>query len=514
MFNRSRLSLGWGGLYLLLAFLFVAYVRFNSGYAVDDSYITFRYAQNALDGHGFVFNVGQKYYGSTATGYAIFLYLIVKLAAFVGILVDIHQVATVLSALSITSIAWVCACLVVGSGASRVRWLLAAMVALLVFILPVSSIVAAHETYTYVALLVAASYVAIFNKRTYVAAVLLLLATLTRPDSLLFAMILLGAMFASSWLAKPRSINWQVVRAGGVYVIGLAAWLVSMKMYYGTFFPGTMDAKKAQVLLGDFPLFTFSAVSAALDQQMAGAYWVLLAAVSCAAAFVALKQLLMRKGNVSERALFSIVWFVFAVGLFSAYLTFNVTLWFWYVAPIGLALLLAAVGSLSSLAADSAESPVTRNFWVGCGTALLAMTFVVTQPSGVALTKQFWQGKNVNTHLQSYDPIVAFLRANEPNGTSIAIAEPGTFGFKVGPNYQVYDVLGLASPGVAKALLKGDRNYVVRTWRPKYVVVSWHGEFNPDRQPGFDKMYEKIGEFRHPYWDQTIKTGAMLYRLR
>ncbi len=59
--------------YLIVAILMYFYLRYNMAYGLDDSYITYRYAQNLNFGIGLVFNEGERYFGSTAMGMAILL---------------------------------------------------------------------------------------------------------------------------------------------------------------------------------------------------------------------------------------------------------------------------------------------------------------------------------------------------------------------------------------------------------------------------------------------------------
>lgn len=520
----SRLSrwLPW----LVAIVLFGFYMAHNRGFAVDDSYITFRYAKNALDGYGLVFNVGQHYYGSTATGYAVLLLLLVKLLAFFHVLVDIHQVSTALSAFSIASVAGLAAHLVMRTG-SPFRIMVGVLVAVAIAVLPLSSAVAAHETYFYVALLLWASFLAIFRRRAFSAVALLVVANAVRPDSLLFALVLLAALLVAA-LAAPAQAPVTARRSVAMsllFALGAFAWLLAMKLYYGTFFPGTMDAKKAQIVLGDWLRFEPSSVIPMLDGQFSGRYWMLLPLFPLAAAAW---HLLGKRSDgrwqvtVTPWGLFSGVWLVFGVGLACAYYVFTVTIWPWYVAPIGIALVVSAVSAASGLGAGRVPEVeaglypgrVTRWVWALAGIAMLAGSLVAMKPGVGHQATHFFTGRNVNAHLHSYDGVVIYLREHEPDGTSIAISEPGTFGYRLGPDYLVLDILGLASPGVAKALLGGDRDYVLRTWHPKYYVASWNGSYNLERRPGFMQDYEMVAEFGHPYWDVNLKSGIRLYRRR
>lgn|GEM_PF-5155091 len=498
------------------------YLHYNQGFAVDDSYITFRYAQNALAGHGFVFNVGQHYYGSTATGYAMLLAGIVKLLGCFHILVDVPQVSTFLSGVAVAAMAWVAgrACLWSGSLVNQAG---SVLVAAFIAMLPLSSAVSAHETYAFTAALAIGSYLVVMRRALVFGTLLFVVAMTLRPDSLLFVIVQFTGLAFVLWVSPVTShYSWRRLLAAVVILVaGMLAWIIAMKLYYGTFFPGTMDAKKAQVQMGYWPLFKLSTVTTALDQLFAGRYWLLLLlpAVCCLYIFLRrAKAVAGRTLHISPALLMSAVWALFAVGVVCAYIVFHVTLWTWYVVPIGFSLLLSAVYGINALASSGNYVPAGASASAnGMPWAAAVAVFVVTV--GLALTPRmdqqahyYFTGKNVNGHLTSYDPIMWYLKKHEPDGTSVAIAEPGTFGYKLGPAYQVLDVLGLASPGVAKALRKGDFNYTVRTWQPKYVVTSWQGRYNPDQQPGFTDSYELVGEFKEPYWDVLLKHGAMLYR--
>ncbi len=510
--------------WLTAVLLFGFYIAHNRGFAVDDSYITFRYAQNALEGHGLVFNVGQHYYGSTATGYAVLLLALVKLLALFHILVDIHQVSTALSAFAIVSVAGLAAHLVMRTG-SPLRLLAGVAVAIFIAVLPLSSVVAAHETYFYVALLLWASFLAIFQRRTHWAVLLLVLAHAVRPDSLLFALVLLAALLVAAVLAPAQApvSKRQSIVMGALFSLGAFAWLLAMKLYYGTFFPGTMDAKKAQIVLGDWLRFEPSSVIPMLDGQFSGRYWILLPVLSLSAAAWHLRGARDQgrwQVTVTPWGLFSGVWLVFGIGLASAYYVFTVTIWPWYVAPIGVALVLSAVAAASGLGAGRVPAPqasqypgrAARTAWSVASLVLLVGSAMAMKPDVSHQARHFFDGRNINGHLHSYDAVVIYLREHEPNGTSVAISEPGTFGYRLGPKYLVLDTLGLASPGVAKALLGGDRDYVLRTWSPKYYVASWNGTYNLERRPGFMQDYELVAEFGHPYWDVNLKGGIRLYR--
>lgn len=509
---------------LVMLAMAAVYFRFNRGFAVDDSYITFRYALNALHGDGVSFNVGERYYGSTATGYALLLALL----AGIGNVLSMQwaTVPAVSTALSSVALAMMCYAgfrvstrsAPVAVWASFVGWLVAAW---LVFVSPLANTVPSHETYFYIGLLAFAAMLA-FNRQSLVpAALVLVLATTVRPDSTLFALVVfaLEFLYVGAHGASRRQGYVRVARAAVVYFIGFGLWICWTRYYYGTFLPGTMDAKKAQVLLGYWPLFNGDNFSQSMDALFSGHYWRVLFACALIThlAQVRLKRVFPFVDlPVSAIFRFGLAWLIFAVGLFSAYCVFTVTLWSWYVIPIGLALVLAFFSGTQSLFVGRTDVVVSsrgREYLRGGLLAVMLLLIVVRAPDYVEqLSSRMIHSHNVNDHLVSYDAIGQYLKAEEPVGTTVAMAEPGTFGYKLGRDYTIVDVLGLASPGVAKALRNGDASYALDHWKPKYAILSWEGSFTPIEQPGFFDHYQLVGVFEDPYWRLHLKRGAYLFR--
>jgi len=151
-------------------------------------------------------------------------------------------------------------------------------------------------------------------------------------------------------------------------------------------------------------------------------------------------------------------------------------------------------------------------FWKGLITGLcLVALYAIISPFS-ADSKAFFRTRQVNPHLASYDYFVSYLRAENPNGTTVATSEPGTMAYRLGPKFRVMDVLGLVTPGVVDAILHGDFNYVVPHFEPKYVIVSWQGLYQPDEYIGFSGLYQFVGEFDAPYWEASLKHGAYLFK--
>lgn len=151
----------------------------------------------------------------------------------------------------------------------------------------------------------------------------------------------------------------------------------------------------------------------------------------------------------------------------------------------------------------------------GWAAALTASAIVAFAIPAVQSARAFFVGKNNNTVLiNRYAAIEGYLRAETPDGTTIAMPEPGAFGFRLGPKFRVFDVLGLITPDVIPAMLSGNFNYVVPHLKPEYVIVSWGGAYEPNAYAGFDDKYQLVAEFNTRYWVSVLKHGALLYKRR
>ncbi len=58
---------------ILSILIFLVFVYLFRDYSIDDAFITFRYAENLVEGHGLVFNPG----GKPVEAYSNFLWLLV-----------------------------------------------------------------------------------------------------------------------------------------------------------------------------------------------------------------------------------------------------------------------------------------------------------------------------------------------------------------------------------------------------------------------------------------------------
>src|SRR5262245_33791620 len=271
------------GLALLLCAL-VAAPQVLGGWMLDDAYISFRYARNALLGYGLVFNPGER-----VEGYTNFLWT----ALFVPVLgaglnpALASQALTLLLALATAALAWL--------GARRLAGPWAATMALGLLVASVPFVLYAArgsgmETALFTLLVLAAVLVyladdyqelgpgdqearrlaivapvlrrspalshaegSVVGRRSADVGLLLALAAMTRPEGVLVAGVVVLHLLARSW--RDRQVAWQRLlglAAGFLAIFGpYYLWRVA---YYGYPLPNTFYAKvggsTAQALRG------------------------------------------------------------------------------------------------------------------------------------------------------------------------------------------------------------------------------------------------------------------------
>ncbi|MEM6569913.1 MAG: hypothetical protein AAF957_15995 [Planctomycetota bacterium] len=239
--RRTRIAVlvGLGGA-LLTAALFAALAS-RHAFIGDDAFISFRYAENLIAGHGLVFNPGER-----VEGYTNFLWTVL-IAAVMAVGLPPEPLS---NALGIAAGAVLLA-LVARMGARERGW-----GDPLVWLAPLG--LAANRTFAawstggletmLFALLLFAGLARFLEERErdaarpLVSAVLLAAATLTRPEGGL-AFVLAAAFFAIETLrSRPRALR-PVLTWGLTYGAIVGAHLAFRIAYYGDFVPNTFRAK-------------------------------------------------------------------------------------------------------------------------------------------------------------------------------------------------------------------------------------------------------------------------------
>jgi hypothetical protein len=209
----------------------------------DDSFITFRYVRNLVEGHGLVWNVGER-----VEGYTTFLWTV--LLAIPGVLgLDLESSARALgiaSGLAMLFLAWRLSVRVSSPSASPVLPLIAVALTAANSAIAYWS-VSGMETSLFAALVLGAA-LAFLRERDRVfllTPVLFLLVSLTRPEgTLLFGLTV--AFFVLERMARRQVFREMLPPAGrlvGLYAVPFLLFMAWRFSYYGHLFPNTYYAK-------------------------------------------------------------------------------------------------------------------------------------------------------------------------------------------------------------------------------------------------------------------------------
>lgn len=526
--NRTIVLVFYG----LTAIGILLHFKMNFMFGLDDSYITFRYAQNLADGYGLRFNVDEKYFGSTAMGFAILLgvvshaidvithhsFIIKEQIADSGIWIPV--VANFLSAVSMGVIVVVLYKIGNAILGLKIGFAVAVFFGVFIFVSPISERVSGHETNMHLAILFVSLYLLYFTNGFFISGLVLGLSVTLRPDSYLMFLIMVSILAIRCFVSQPRSVAMRLAASFASGFLALVIpWLIFCAVYFGQILPGTLDAKRAQTLLGDFPLYTVDIV--ANETLLFFGWHVLSLFVVSILSAIALLVLQNRSatallGNPSFCIIASLL--LFAGGQVVFYWWMKVSFWWWYLHPVWFMGMMASIVSIVNLLAYGL-APGWAKIWSASALWVVCILGILASNMGDSLGRWFhpWlRGQRTRwEHPYSYDPIVRYLKEKEPAGTTVATAEPGALAFKLGPAFKVIDELGLASPRVAKKLVEGDMKYIFTTWSPEYVIATWDGHYTAHKTDWFNREYELIGEFdRQDYWKERMHHGAYLFKKR
>jgi hypothetical protein len=199
-----------------------------TNYAVDDAFITFRYAENIAAGNGMVYNLGEKVLGTTTPLFT----LLIALFNYIGIGGMTAAMMINLMAAGLTAVI-------------LYRWStklgldkLALLPAIIYIVFPRSVIcdICGMET-GFFTLLVTAGLYLLYTKRHLASMIIGSLATVTRPEGV--ALLALAVVVAL--VRDPKSL------LGGLapILIIVGGWLTFALLYFGSMIPNSLTAKMA-----------------------------------------------------------------------------------------------------------------------------------------------------------------------------------------------------------------------------------------------------------------------------
>jgi hypothetical protein len=466
-------------------------------FRLDDSFITYRYAQNFAEGRGLVFNAGDAVLSTTAPLYAMLLGLFSRLIP------DFHTLGGLISTGAIAAGG---ALIFVLLPSPMPRWIRAWASVAYVLSTPFW-LALGMETALWIALVLCAVY--LFQQQVWFACGLVVgLAVLVRPDALLPGGLLgLSVLVLTINRVQTMHTWWrplvQFVAALAIplLIFGLWSWVV-----YGSPFPVTLSAKSAQAEIGITGL------------GVGVTYWeglrLILRSLFTQSALYVVFGLLILFGLI--RTWVSSVLLIACWGVLHllAYVILGVAPYRWYYAPlVPAAILLAAYGL------DYIRLRLTQQiaFSAALVVGISIFPLIAQIQSFGRITQQIREGGLVDVMLpivdwQVYQETGEWLQQNTPLGSTVGVAEVGQLGFFA--ERTMTDYLGLLQPDVTAMLRRGDLYSWLVAYAPDYLVfqrfrgaalVLYNHVIQDD--PWFNALYAPTTEFddvRYPAGPVTI----------
>jgi len=472
-------------LYVATVSLVLYILLSNNGY--DDPFITYRYARNLARGLGFVYNPGERILSTTTPLFTLLLALLYFTTS------DLPRIAILISAISIAM-----GGLLLWDLGRTWKTPVAGWVGLFLyptFTLPLISF--GSETPLYIALSLAA--IAFYARRRYsAAAAFAALATLTRPDGILVAVVL-GAHFL---LRIRKPIPWKALL---IFVILLVPWFVFAWLYFGYPLPVTLAAKQQQGTLAVSQTFAPGLLWIIGWYIGYWQYW-----LEAALALIGVYWLVRRAPQWALLLAWTALYFV-------SYSLLGVSRYFWYYAPLVpgyIALVGLGLDATAHFIQSGSLKPASKRLLEAQTDAIPRQPVTQTHQSALrqrmsyllvgALVILLTVAQSVNVYRLSttsdsraaaYRTVGEWLRDNTPSDSLISSLEIGIIGYYA--DRRVVDFAGLLHPEVAQRLHNSPSYEDAAIWAatnysPDYIVLV-KGDLRALKQ-GFLDEYCRVGE--------------------
>ncbi|MGB8644879.1 MAG: hypothetical protein WCF84_06555 [Anaerolineae bacterium] len=489
--NAMRHKVVGGGIAALFLAHALFYIRALGWDAVDDAYISFRYAHNAILGYGLTFNPGER-----VEGFTNFLWT-AMMVPFAGLGVDIGRLSIVLGVLFALGTLWLATRL---ARAMALPPLVGALAALCLAVDGSFAIwsVSGLETNLF-AFLIAAGVLFYLREQQFrpaqapagnvsagsnpwggwpVSAVLFALAAMTRPEAA--AVFALTVAHQAAWrlLNERRLFRLPDIVRGVVFAaLFIPYWLLRWR-YYHSFFPNSFYAKvapggpAAQIARGWHYLSQFVGVHIG---------WVILLPALIALGFAIWRYARWKENPEQPRPaprLFGMSYLALVVVAYSAYIVYVGGDWSvgrFFVPVLTPAYLLIAAGLVDLLPARATRA-VRYGLTVAGVLFLLALAWSSSWTGEYGI---FVRDFDAARATKAREVMGKWLKANVPPGTWIAVDAAGQVPYFSGlPAIDMFGIndlhigrlsvptLGEGTPGHEKF----DLGYIIQRG-PQYVII-------------------------------------------
>ncbi len=463
---RSPLTVGLGIVCVALA---VAFGVRTAGVAIDDFYITYRYAWHLAHGDGFVFNLGEPVFGLSNPGLAL---LLAGLHLATGARIEI--LATVVFAAALIGIV---ACLL-RSAPDRDSWPGILLGGVLLLSSPFVWKAQGSETALALFLLLASALLA--ERRPILAGLLGGAAVWVRPDTAL-GLAALGVLL----IQAKRRLPWRWAIAAAFMILG---GLFAAYAAFGTLLPVTFESKRhlAEITGGaGFADRGFWAVGWSSWLQLSGTWGGVILIYGVLGG-----REVFRRWGLCGRLMVGYG----AVNIL-IYPLLGVPFSIWYVFPFAAAILFgfAASGVLAWRKAREGWLARRRVQWVVSG--LFAMAAAAALVGSLAWNLSWLRGFAELPRQRAYREAALWLRQNTAAEESIAFGEIGVLGYY--GDRSVEDLMGLVTPRSLPYIAKKD--LLGAFLADPTPLVLFHTERRSTRpivrQPWFHRAYREVARF-------------------
>jgi hypothetical protein len=475
--QRSRRLPGWVPVALPIAAWCAVAALFAvrlAGWAPDDFFITYRYAHNFARGDGFVFNPGERVFGSTDPGMGL---LLGALNALTGLPVPL--LGSAVFALSLVGIAAV----LLIAGRRRGRLIEPVLGGSL--LVSCAYFWANQGAAAPLAALLLVSAAVLAARAPAAAGFLAGAAVWARPDAglgvALLVLILIG---------MEKRVPWRFVLAAGAVV---AAGIAAAWIYYGSPLPNTFGAKTdmAAATPGSWSGARFWPRAVAPIRRHFGAEWPAVLIAGAAGLWP-----LASRGGRPGRLLA-----LFGLAIAAAYPLLGVPFFSWYILPCllaviyGLAFLAGAAGD-----ALAARAPRLRPLLAAGVFALLAFSAFRTGWS-------YARGFAPAPYLQSYQRGAEWIKASSTPEAAVAYVEIGVLGYY--SERPILDLMGLVTPRARPYVLHNNLLGALKEEPTEFVLFHTRGRMAPIvNSRWFRRRYEEVMQFE----DRDGKGSLHVYR--
>ncbi len=479
---------------------------------IDDAYITYRYAANLAAGYGLAYNPGEPVLGTTTPLYALLLTPAALLGGPAALPIVSPMLNALLDAANVVLLALIARRLL---GEDLPGLLLGMLWA--VAPRSVTFAIGGMETALAVALMLGA-FALWLNGRSRPAAALTALATLTRPDALIWAGPLALGMIVDRWRrtqGKPLArLPWAEL---GTYLAMIMPWLIYSTLTYGSPLPHSITAKSVAYYLP--PTHALTALVQQFSTPFAefeafGPPGAMAGSVIYAGLFVVGSLRLIRRDarTVALIAYPPLFWLAFGLA--------NPLMFRWYTTPPLAIFMLALIGgvttftqALRSASARRAALAVPGLLWLGM--SLNAWVLHPAHGPNRPAPAMAW----IELELQ-YEQAGRSLAPYVGPDTVIAAGDIGAVGWYSGA--RILDTLGLVSPGstayypLPPSMIAGMAYAVapdlILEKRPDYLVIlEIYGRRGLLLDPRFKQSYRLVERIESDVYESD---GMLIYARR